>query len=198
MQALTTTGRHYNRPFMSLAPGTRLGVYEITGLLGEGGMGQVYRARDTRLDRDVAIKILPESFAGDSDRVARFEREARDAGLAQPSAHRAGARSRGLRAGVRAIVMELVEGEDLSRTIAQRTDSATTRRWRSRSRLPRRSKAAHERRDRPPRSQTRQHQGARRRHGEGAGLRAGQGAGAGSGAGAEASPTRRRSPTRPP
>ena len=62
---------------MSLTPGTRLGVYEITAQIGEGGMGQVFRARDTKLDRDVAIKVLPESFALDADRVARFTREAK-------------------------------------------------------------------------------------------------------------------------
>src|SRR5687767_15124596 len=62
---------------MSLSPGSRLGSYEIVGLLGAGGMGLVYRARDTKLDRDVAIKVLPESFAQDADRLARFEREAK-------------------------------------------------------------------------------------------------------------------------
>ena len=54
---------------MALALGTRLGVYEITAAIGEGGMGQVFRARDTKLDRDVAIKILPEAFAHDADRL---------------------------------------------------------------------------------------------------------------------------------
>src|SRR5690349_16455562 len=62
---------------MSLNIGTRLGPYEIVSALGAGGMGEVYRARDTRLNRDVAIKILPEPFAADADRSARFEREAR-------------------------------------------------------------------------------------------------------------------------
>jgi serine/threonine protein kinase len=57
--------------------GTRLGVYEITAPIGEGGMGQVFRARDTKLARDVAIKILPEAFAHDADRLARFTREAK-------------------------------------------------------------------------------------------------------------------------
>ncbi len=62
---------------MPLAPGTRLGHYDVTSLLGEGGMGQVYQARDTKLDRDVALKVLPEAFTSDPDRLARFEREAK-------------------------------------------------------------------------------------------------------------------------
>ena len=62
---------------MSLASGTRLGPYEVVALLGEGGMGEVYRARDSRLERTVAIKILPESLAGDPQFRERFDREAR-------------------------------------------------------------------------------------------------------------------------
>ena len=61
---------------MSLIFGTRLGSYEIKESIGAGGMGEVYRARDTKLHRDVAIKVLPDAFAGDPDRLARFEREA--------------------------------------------------------------------------------------------------------------------------
>ena len=61
---------------MSLSPGTRLGPYEVTALIGEGGMGQVYQATDTKLNRQVALKILPEAFASDPDRLARFQREA--------------------------------------------------------------------------------------------------------------------------
>jgi eukaryotic-like serine/threonine-protein kinase len=68
---------HYNGAPMALAPGTKLGPYEIQSLLGAGGMGEVYRARDTRLQRDVAIKILPQSLAHDRDRLRRFEQEAR-------------------------------------------------------------------------------------------------------------------------
>src|SRR5437868_878194 len=60
-----------------LSPGTRVGLYEVRALLGAGGMGEVYRARDTRLGRDVAMKILPSAFIGDADRLDRFEREAR-------------------------------------------------------------------------------------------------------------------------
>src|SRR5262245_52713219 len=64
---------------MPLAAGTRLGAYEIVGLLGAGGMGEVYRARDTRLDRDVALKLLPAELASDAKRLRRFELEARAA-----------------------------------------------------------------------------------------------------------------------
>ena len=62
---------------MTLAPGTKLGSYEIVALIGSGGMGEVYRARDLQLGRDVAIKVLPEAFAQDKQRLVRFEREAR-------------------------------------------------------------------------------------------------------------------------
>lgn len=62
---------------MPLPRGTRLGVFEIIEPIGKGGMGEAYRARDTKLDRDVAIKVLPEEFSSGDDRVARFEREAK-------------------------------------------------------------------------------------------------------------------------
>ena len=62
---------------MSLASGTRLGLYEVTALIGSGGMGEVCRARDTKLDRDVALKVLPDLFADDPERLARFQREAK-------------------------------------------------------------------------------------------------------------------------
>ncbi len=71
--------RCHNQPtcVMPLDPGTRLGPYEVTAKIGEGGMGEVYRARDTKLDRDVALKVLPQAFTDDPDRLVRFEREAK-------------------------------------------------------------------------------------------------------------------------
>ena len=103
---------------MSLSAGTRIGPYEVTGSLGAGGMGEVYRARDTKLNRDVALKILPDAFATDPDRLARFTREAQTlASLNHPNiAHIYGFEESG---GVRALVMELVEGDDLSQRIAE-------------------------------------------------------------------------------
>jgi serine/threonine protein kinase len=73
---------------MSLGPGTRLGPYEIVSALGAGGMGEVYRAHDTRLKRDVALKILPESFASEPDRLARFQRETEILALLRSNSHR--------------------------------------------------------------------------------------------------------------
>ena len=73
---------------MSLSVGSRLGLYDVTALIGEGGMGQVYRATDTKLNRQVALKILPEAFATDPDRLARFEREAKVLASLMPSQHR--------------------------------------------------------------------------------------------------------------
>jgi serine/threonine-protein kinase len=103
---------------VALAPGTRLGAYEVVSLLGEGGMGQVYRAKDTRLKRDVALKILPDAFAGDPDRVARFQREAE---LLATLNHSNIAAIYGLEHadGMRVLVLELVDGPTLADRIAQ-------------------------------------------------------------------------------
>ena len=103
---------------MSLVPGARLGVYEINAQIGEGGMGQVFRATDTKLKRQVAIKILPPAVAADHDRLARFQREAEVlASLNDP--HIAGIYGLEESAGVTALVMELIEGDDLSQRIAR-------------------------------------------------------------------------------
>src|SRR5579863_9459988 len=96
-------------PSMPLSTGTRLGAYEIVALIGAGGMGEVYRAKDTRLKRDVALKVLPEAFARDQERMARFQREAEVlAALNHPNI----AQIYGIEE--RALIMELVEGEPLT------------------------------------------------------------------------------------
>ena len=103
---------------MSLEPGMKIGVYEVTAKIGEGGMGEVYRARDTKLDRDVALKVLPEAFTADPDRLARFEREAKVlASLNHPNI----GSIYGLEEaeGVRALVLELIVGPTLADRIAQ-------------------------------------------------------------------------------
>src|SRR5687768_5593925 len=103
---------------MTFSAGTRLGPYEITASLGVGGMGEVYRARDARLKREVALKILPESFANDPERLARFQREAEVlASLNHPNI----AAIHGLEESnsTRALVMELVAGETLAERIAR-------------------------------------------------------------------------------
>ena len=102
---------------MPLTPGTRLGPYEILDSLGAGGMGEVYRARDTKLQRNVAIKVLPDLLAHDHDRLARFEREAQVlASLNQP--HIAQIYGFEESTSVKALVMELVEGPTLADRVA--------------------------------------------------------------------------------
>lgn len=102
---------------MSLEPGRRIGTYEVTGLLGEGGMGEVYRARDTKLDRDVALKVLPQAFTEDPNRLTRFEREAKVlASLNHPNictVHDIGEHE-----GRPFIVMEVVQGETLQQLLS--------------------------------------------------------------------------------
>ena len=103
---------------MPLSPGTTLGPYEVTAKIGEGGMGEVYRARDTKLDRDVALKVLPPAFTDDPDRLARFEREAKVlASLNHPNiGHIYGLEEA---EGQKALVLELVEGPTLAERIAE-------------------------------------------------------------------------------
>ena len=101
---------------MSIAIGTKLGSHEITGVLGRGGMGEVYRARDTKLKRDVAIKILPEEFSLDPERIARFHREAR-AIAALNHANIAAIHELGETRTTKFLVLELVEGDTLAERI---------------------------------------------------------------------------------
>jgi len=110
---------------MAISVGDHLGRFEILGWLGAGGMGEVYRARDTRLNRDVAFKVLPEIFAGDPERLARFEREAQVlASLNHPHiAHIHGLEESN---SSRALVMELVEGPR-SRIASRRVRFRSTR-----------------------------------------------------------------------
>src|SRR5215470_2538160 len=103
---------------MPVTVGAQLGSHEITALLGKGGMGEVYRARDLKLKREVAIKILPEEFSRDSERVARFQREAEIlASLNHPNI--AGIHDFQEADGVRFLVLELVEGETLADRIGR-------------------------------------------------------------------------------
>jgi serine/threonine protein kinase len=103
---------------LSLTPGTRIGVYQIAAQIGVGGMGEVYQATDTNLKRQVAIKVLPALLAGDTDRLARFQREAGVlASLNHPNI--AGIHGLEKTPDFTALVMELVEGEDLSQRIAR-------------------------------------------------------------------------------
>src|SRR5512139_2922217 len=101
---------------MTLAAGTYLGPYEIQAAIGAGGMGEVYKARDTRLDRSVAIKVLPPQFSADPERRARFEREAKTiAGLTHP--HICTLHDVGEHEGSTFLVMEYVEGKTLDAMI---------------------------------------------------------------------------------
>src|SRR2546422_3813783 len=103
---------------MGIQIGQQLGSHEITALLGKGGMGEVYRARDNRLKRDVTIKILPDEFSGDADRVSRFQREAEVlAALNHPNI--AAIYDLEEAKGSRFLVLEFVEGETLAERIAR-------------------------------------------------------------------------------
>ena len=139
---------------MPIPTGTRIGPYEIVGWLGAGGMGEVYRARDPRLGREVAIKLIPETFATDASRVHRFEQEARAAGqLNHPNI--LAVYDVGIHAGAPYIVSELLEGESLrSRLRRRRAAVAQSRRLRAPDRggARRRARQGH----RPPRREARQ------------------------------------------
>ena len=124
---------------MALAPGTRLGAYEILALLGSGGMGEVYRAKDTKLNRDVALKILPATFTSDPDRLARFRREAQVlASLNHP--HIGAIYGLDEANGTQFLVLELVDGEawtsgsDVDRSVDEALGIASRSRRRSKRR----------------------------------------------------------------
>src|SRR5215208_4855938 len=103
---------------MTIAPGARLGPYEIVAAIGAGGMGEVYRARDTRLDRTVAIKVLPAQFAGDPHLRDRFDREARAiSSLNHP--HICALFDVGHQDSVHFLVLEYVDGETLAERVAR-------------------------------------------------------------------------------
>src|SRR6476620_9466732 len=102
---------------MPLGPGTKIGSYEVLATLGAGGMGEVYRARDTKLHREVALKVLPEAFSNDAERLARFTREAQ---LLASLNHPHIGHIHGLEddSGTTALILELVEGPTLEELLA--------------------------------------------------------------------------------
>jgi eukaryotic-like serine/threonine-protein kinase len=121
---------------MALSAGTRLGPYEIVKPLGAGGMGEVYRARDSRLKRDVAVKVLPASFSSDPERLRRFEQEAQAAGsLNHPNI--IAVYDVGTHDGAPYVVSELLEGQTLRAHLAGGSLSLLGRRLTARRRLPR-------------------------------------------------------------
>ena len=157
----------------ALEPGNSVGPYTILEFVGAGGMGEVYRAHDSNLNRDVALKVRPAAFALDADRFARFRREAQMlASLNHPNI----AAIYGLENsdGVQALVLELVEGPTLANRIAMGRDSGP------RSVIDRetdcgRAGSSSQARHHSQRSEARQHQAPSRRHGEDPGLRVGEG-----------------------
>ena len=154
---------------MAIAPadppsliGRRIGTYTIGSLIGAGGMGEVYRARDTKLGRDVAIKVLPPRSCADPERRARFEREAQLlASLNHPNI----ARSTGSRrpTACTALVLELVEGDDAGRADRTAGRCPSTGRADDRAADRRGARGGARQRHHPPRSQAGQHQDHARR-----------------------------------
>ena len=150
-------------PAQLMIEGRRLGAYQVQALLGAGGMGEVYRARDTKLQRDVAVKFLPHAFTSDPERLSRFEGEARMlAALNHPNI---GAIYGFEEAdGLRFLVLELVDGQTLADKLADvsrqraRSRPADSRRVEHRGANRRGSRCRSRKRDHPPRSEARQHQ----------------------------------------
>ena len=158
---------------MALGNNTRLGPYEILAPIGAGGMGEVYRAKDSKLGREVALKILPEAFSRDADRMARFQREAK---VLASLNHTNIASIHGLEDSgkTHALVMELVEGPTLADRIRLRPDSdgrSAANREANRDAL----EYAHERRDRASGSEAGEREGDERRRSEGSRFRFGEG-----------------------
>jgi serine/threonine protein kinase len=120
---------------MPLAPGSRLGPYEILAPIGAGGMGEVYRAKDPRLGREVAIKVLPASFSADADRLRRFEQEAKAAGILNHP-NLTAAHDIGTHDGSPYVVQELLEGETL-RSVLGRLRAGRVQVWDSSAWWPR-------------------------------------------------------------
>src|SRR5689334_12183984 len=115
---------------MPLAAGTRLAQYEIVGAIGAGGMGEVYRARDTRLERDVALKILPHELGRDPERVRRFEQEARaTAALSHPNILAVYDIGQGSGDGLMFVASELLEGQTLRDALAHPVTAARACAW---------------------------------------------------------------------
>ncbi len=162
---------------MSLQAGSSIGSYELVGPLGVGGMGEVYRARDTRLNREVALKLLPSTFSADPDRLARFTREAQTLALLN---HSNIAQIYGLEetATGQMLVMELVEGETLADRIARYRPAGYSTGGSPVHRPPDRGRGRGRSRPRncPPRSEAGQRQDSARWDGQGPRLRIGESA----------------------
>ena len=158
---------------MTLATGTKLGSYEVLAPIGAGGMGEVYQAHDTKLGRDVAIKVLPEAFAHDPERLSRFQREAKMlASLNHPNI----ATIYGLEQsnGTSYLVMELVSGETLQERVKRDGASSSRRSADDRETDRRSTRSSSRERHHSPRSEACQREGDARRKSQSVGLRVGE------------------------